>query len=78
MINLDKFEIEVKCPRCGFYNKIFLRQVRIRSVIICRGCKGNIQLEDYMNEYRKAKRNIAKSVQELEGCFKNLNFNMEI
>jgi phage FluMu protein Com len=70
MINLDKFEIEVKCPRCGVYNEIFLRQVRIRSIIICRGCKGNIQLEDYMNEYRKTKRNIAKSVRELEDVLK--------
>jgi len=70
MINLDKLKIEVKCPRCGFYNKIFLRQVRIRSIIICRGCKGNIQIEDYMNEYRKTKRNIAKSVRELEDILK--------
>lgn len=25
MINLDKHIIEVECPKCSFYNKIFLK-----------------------------------------------------
>jgi hypothetical protein len=78
MINLDKQTIEVECPKCRFYNKIQLQQVRIRSIIICRGCKINIQLEDFMNEYRKAKRSIERSFQELEKSFKNLNLKLEL
>lgn len=48
-INIDKFEVEVDCPRCGFANPIWLRQARLRDVVICRGCKANIQLDDSMN-----------------------------
>jgi hypothetical protein len=78
MIDLDRHIIEIECPKCNFYNKIFLRQVRIRSVIICRGCKINIRLEDYMNEYRKAKRKIERSFQEIEASLKNMKFTLEI
>lgn len=78
MINLDKHTIEIQCPKCRFYNKIFLRQVRIRDVMICRGCKINIQLEDFMNEYRKAKRRIGTTLQEFKTSFGNLNFKLEL
>ena len=52
--NLDKIEVEVECPRCGFGNPVWLRQARLRDVVICRGCKANIQLDDGMNTVRKA------------------------
>jgi hypothetical protein len=40
-INLDKFEVEVDCPRCGFTNPTWLKQARLRDVVIWRGCKAN-------------------------------------
>src|SRR6266581_393430 len=58
MIDLDGHTIEVECPRWRFYNPITLKQVRLRDAIICRGCKVTIQLEDHMNETRKAIRSI--------------------
>lgn len=75
MFSLDKLSIDVPCPRCGFYNDIFLKQVKVRDVVICRGCKGNIQLDDYMNEYLKANRRIRKAIKDLSGVFEiNLKF----
>ncbi len=78
MINLDRHEIDFSCPNCGFYNKFFLKQARLRDVIICRGCKINIQLEDYMNECRKATRNIKRALDEFEQNLKNIHLKITI
>ena len=78
MINLDKHEIEFPCPKCGFYNKIWLKQACLRDVIICRGCKINIQLDDQMNETKKAIRSIKRTTRELEETINKLSFNFEI
>lgn len=78
MINLDKQTIEFPCPRCGFFNEIFFKQARLRDVIICRGCKSNIQLDDQMNECRKAERSIRKSIQELQKAFQGLDLKINI
>jgi len=69
MIDLDKYEIDFKCPKCGFYNEALIKQIRLRDVIICRGCKINIRLDDQMNEVKKAVRDINKSMHELEKTF---------
>lgn len=78
MINLDNETIESPCPRCGFYNAIFVKQARLRDVVICRGCKSNIQLDDRMNECRKAERSLRKTLQELEKTLNNLNIKINI
>jgi hypothetical protein len=70
--NLDKVELEAECPRCGFFNPFFIKQARLRDVIICRGCKANIQLEDHMNTVRKAERDIRRAMQQLELTMKSL------
>lgn len=66
MIDIGREEIEIQCPECRFYNPIFIRQARLRDVIICRGCKRNIRLNDHMNEVRKAERQLRKAFQDLE------------
>lgn len=73
MINLDRFEFEVECPKCSFASKIFYRDARLRDVLICRGCKANIQLNDHMNECRKARRQFHTAIQELEEAIARLN-----
>ena len=70
MLNIDNETIEFPCPRCGFYNAIFFKQARLRDVIICPGCKSNIQLYGRMNECRKVEHAIRKVMQELEKNFK--------
>lgn len=64
MIDLDNYSIEILCQKCRFYNEIRFKQVRLRDVIICRGCKRNIQLDDHMNECRKARTKIRKTIEE--------------
>ncbi|WP_088139726.1 hypothetical protein [Achromobacter xylosoxidans] len=72
MIDLDRFEFAVECPRCSFATTIFYRDARLRDVLICRGCKANIQLDDHMNECRKARRQFNSAMQELEATFAKL------
>jgi len=73
VIDLDRCEFEVECPTCNFATKIFYRDARLRDVLICRGCKANIQLDDHMNECRKARRQFNAAMQELEDALANLN-----
>lgn len=73
VINIfDKATVEFPCPRCGFYNAIFVKQIRLRDVVICRGCKANIQMDDHMNENRNAARNIRRSLQRLRDSFRKM------
>jgi hypothetical protein len=72
-IDIDRFEVEVDCPRCGFANPIWLRQARLRDVIICRGCKANIQLDDSMNTVRKAYQSIRRTMRGLRETIERIN-----
>jgi hypothetical protein len=67
---LDTAVLETPCPRCGFYNRFSFRQARLQDVIICRGCKANIRLDDYMSECRKAARHVEESVARLARSLK--------
>ena len=78
MVDFDKHEIEIKCPECSFYNPIWLKQARLRDVIICRGCKNNIHLDDQMNETRKAIKSIRRALNELEETLKSMSFEIRI
>lgn len=66
-VSLDRFRIYVTCPRCGFYSRPFLRQVRHQETLICPGCKGNIHLIDHLGDYRKAEQQIRKAFEQLTG-----------
>src|SRR5271157_6432148 len=72
-INLDKLEVEVDCPRCKFPNPIWLKQARLRDVIICRGCKANIQLDDSMNTVRKGVRSVHQALDQLHEQIESIN-----
>lgn len=78
MIDLDKHTVEVPCPDCGFYNPIYLRQARLRDVVICRGCKCNIQLDDHMNECRKAIQRFKQAMDTLRNSLKGMNINIRL
>jgi hypothetical protein len=65
MFNLDKVRTEIKCPRCRFLNRIWLKQIRLHDVIICRGCKSNISLTDEFNSVKKAKQDREKRFKSL-------------
>lgn len=72
-LDIDKFEVEIDCPGCGFGNPILLGQARLRDVVICRGCKSNIQLDDSMNTVRKARQRLRRAFRDLEDTLARLN-----
>lgn len=72
MAMLDNAEVNIPCPKCDFFNDIFFKQARLRDVIICRGCKRNIQLDDQMNECRKAVRMLDRAIKDLQNSFKSM------
>lgn len=65
-MNLDRKRIYINCPHCNFIARIFLRQVRHQDVIVCGGCKGNVQLKDHMGRLRKAQRQLEQMLSKLE------------
>jgi hypothetical protein len=72
VINLDKMRVNLNCSRCDFQNEVTLRQVRVEDVIICRGCKANIQLIDHMKSMEKSLRSIRRTLRALEAQLSQL------
>jgi hypothetical protein len=70
MFNLDKQKFEFECKRCRFWNEALLGQVRQRDVVICRGCKTNMLLDDHLNEYRKTARSFQQALTKLSSVLK--------
>lgn len=77
-MNLDRERIYIQCPRCNFYARPFLRQVRNQDTLICGGCKSNIHLVDYLGQYRKAERHIRRAIEDLTNSLRNLNITIKI
>lgn len=73
MISLDNYIVNINCPNCNFFNRIKLKQVRINDVIICRGCKKNIQLKDHFYSTKKAIRSLQRTIKEIENQLSQIN-----
>jgi len=70
VFDLDRIRIELRCPQCGFYEPVTLKQVRLGDVVICRGCKASISLIDHMHEIANARQRLQaalRSFRELAG-----------
>jgi hypothetical protein len=77
-INLDRERIYIHCPRCNFWARPFLRQVRHRETIVCGGCKANIRLDDHLGSFRKAQRQVNQALEELEAQLGNMTINIRL
>ena len=77
-INLDRERIYIHRPRCNFWARPFLRQVRHRETIVCGGCKANIRLDDHLGSFRKAQRQVNRALEELEAQLRNLTINIKL
>lgn len=75
---IDNTPVSAACPVCEFYNTFTIKQARLRVIVICRGCKANIQLNDHMNECRKATCQIERAIADFQESLKNLNLTMKI
>lgn len=61
-------KIDMKCPKCTYKLKITLND--IGSTITCPNCSNSIYLQDDNKSVHTSKRNIDKSLKELEKTFK--------
>lgn len=77
MFDLRHVSFDIECPKCRFRNAIFFRQVVLRDVVICRGCKRSLQLDDYQNTARIAHRRLRHAVNDLVGSLRSLSFKLE-
>jgi hypothetical protein len=77
-MNIDRERIYIRCPRCNFFTRPFLRQIRHQDTMICSGCKANIHLVDYIGQYRKAHRQIRQAVESLTEQFRNFNVTLRL
>jgi hypothetical protein len=67
MFDLDCAIIPIECRKCNFLNSVTVRQVRLHDVVICRGCKSNMQLLDYMGTVSNAREAIVNSLSNIMG-----------
>ena len=77
-MNLDRQRIYIKCPRCNFHARPFLRQVRHEDTLICGGCKANIHLIDHIGQYRKAERQVRRAIEDLTAQLGSLNLTIKL
>ena len=54
-------------------NPVWIKQARVRDVIICRGCKSNIQLDDGMNSVRKARQDLLRQFDKMRRQIDQIN-----
>jgi hypothetical protein len=78
IINLDRERIYIHCPRCSFWSRPLLRQIRDRETIVCGGCKANIRLDDHLGSFRKAQRQMNRALEELEAQLGNLTITIKL
>lgn len=72
-MDLDPIKVELECLECHFFNIASLRQIRLNDVVICRGCKSNLQLVDYMGTVAKARRDFRREIERLQEAFNKIS-----
>lgn len=65
MFDITRQKIGFTCENCDFENYVTLAQARSNTVIICRGCKTNIQLIDQLSSVRKSIKSVNRSITSL-------------
>jgi hypothetical protein len=66
MSDLDTAQIEIPCQKCKFKNPVLIRQIVAGDAIICRGCRLNIALSDYLKLIEKAKADYERAMEDLK------------
>jgi len=77
-INLDRKRVYIRCLRCNFWARPFLRQIRHRETIVCAGCKANLRLDDHLGSFRKTQRQVNRALNELREQLGTVNINIRL
>jgi len=64
-LGLDRISMDATCPRCQLQTPFFLRDVRLGRVLVCRGCRVNIALNDYLGGYERTRKRLTRSMDDL-------------
>ena len=72
-MDLDPIKVKLECLECQFFNVASLRQIRLNDVVICRGCKSNLQLVDYLGTVAKVRRDFRWEIERLRGAFDKIS-----
>lgn len=64
---LNRYPIEIQCPRCELHNWVTLAEVVRRDYVICRGCHANILLIDHLGSFQRF-------IHDFEKAFKDWSF----
>lgn len=65
MSELDHLRFSFPCPSCSFLNEATIRDARTGGRVICRGCKGMIQLCDSSGAVKKGRKRFDKAIASL-------------
>lgn len=76
--DLDKMTFDIACPQCEFLVSVRYRDARFHDVLICRGCKANLRLDDNMNQFRKARVQFIKALQKLSASLGKFSIDLRI
>lgn len=78
MFDLDQQAVNDQCHMCGFWNDFTIKEARLDQVIICRGCKANIQVRDYLGTVKRAERDVRRALEDFENSLRSLNTTITI
>lgn len=59
---------DLTCDHCRLITKVQLRDIKLQRTIVCRGCKRNFRLIDYLGKYIEAERTAKRAEQALLGA----------
>lgn len=81
-MDISNKKIEFECPNCHSKVSITLEQAEKEEIVVCPGCKKNIQLSDKDGSVKQSKHDIEKGIkdlqEEIKKINKNLKFNLKI
>ena len=72
MINLDRFFIDVECPRCRYPMDVQMLDVRLQARVFCPNCKVAIQLVDHEGSTEVGLRKVDRALSDLEREWRKL------
>ena len=65
MPDLSRRWLDVPCPRCSVATPVQFRDIELRRVIVCRGCKSNIRLVDQWDSFYRMRRKLEDMIRNM-------------
>ncbi len=76
-MDISNQKIEFECPNCHSKVPITLGQAEKEEIVVCPGCKKNIQLRDKDGSVSQSRHDIEKGIKDLQEEIKKINKNLK-